>query len=269
MKLLFLGDVYGEPGRDVIARYLPDLKKSQSIDFVVINGENTTHGSGITPEHANAFFYLGVDCITTGNHAWGKREIIPFMEKDKRVLRPANFPKGTPGTGAQEYVMADGRKILVVNIMGRLFMDPLDCPFQVMDTILKPYNLGKNVHAIFVDIHTETTSEKTAMGNYLDGRISGIVGTHTHVPTADHRILPHGTAYQTDGGMCGNFDSIIGTNKEHAIQRFTKKLVLERKHPAQGEATMCGCIISIDDHTGLANGIKPIRMGGVLEQSLA
>ena len=209
MKLLFLGDINAEPGMDAVRKYLPDLIKEKKITFVIANGENAAGGIGMTREIAKELFDLGVNCITSGNHAWGKREVIPFMESEPRMIRPANFPKGTPGRGAHLYQLETGQKVLVANVMGRVFMEAMDCPFYKMDEILKPYVLGKTVSAIFVDIHTETTSEKAAMANYLDGRITGIIGTHTHVPTADYRILPKGTAFQTAAGMCGNYDSVF------------------------------------------------------------
>lgn len=266
MKLLFLGDINADPGIEALTKYLPDLIKEKKLDFVVANGENAAGGIGLTREIANDLFDLGVNCITSGNHAYSKREIIPFMESEARALRPANFPHGTPGRGAQLYQLETGRKVLVANVMGRLFMDPMDCPFKKMDEILQPYVLGKTVNAIFVDIHTETTSEKAAMANYLDGRISGIIGTHTHVPTADHRILPKGTAFQSDAGMCGNYDSVIGMDITRATERFVTKMSSGRTRSAVGEGTLCGSIITIDYSTGRALSIEPIRRGGVLSQ---
>lgn len=268
MKLLFVGDVMGRAGREALESHLPAVKARHAPDFTIVNGENSANGSGITLKIAQEFFALGVDVITTGNHAWGQREMLAQMNNEPRILRPYNYPKGTPGAGLRVFsVPGTGLKIAVINMMGRVYMDPLDDPFQAMDTILAQYQIGRNVDAIFLDFHAEATSEKVALGHYCDGRITALVGTHTHIPTADTHILPKGTAYQTDAGMTGCYDSVIGVEKEIAIHRFVKKTPGERKRPARGLGMLCGCVIDINDATGLAQSIAPIRAGAILTET--
>ncbi len=262
MKLFFMGDIYGRVGVETVLKYLPEIKERHKIDFTIANGENANQ-FGILPDEAKALFEGGVDCITTGNHAWSRREIIPYVEKEQRILRPANYPEGTLGQGLYEIVDAMGRKIVVINVMGRVFMDPLDCPFRKMDLLLRPYVLGKNVDAIFVDIHAEAASEKMAMGHYLDGRVSAVVGTHTHVPTADSMILSKGTAYQTDAGMCGCYDGVIGAELDGAVGRFLKQVNRPRLKPIDGEGTLCGVVVALGEN-GLGEEITPVRVGGRL-----
>ncbi|MGE0719739.1 MAG: YmdB family metallophosphoesterase, partial [Alphaproteobacteria bacterium] len=206
----------------------------------------------------------GVDVITTGNHVWDKREIIATIAAEPRLLRPANFPRGTPGSGVGAYRLADGRRVVVVNLMTRLFMDALDCPFAAVDAALTDERLGETAAAILVDVHGEATSEKMAMGHHLDGRASAVVGSHSHVPTADAQVLPGGTAYQTDAGMCGDYDSVIGMRKEAAVARFVRKMPGERLSPADGEGTLCGVFVETDDATGRARRVAPVRLGGRL-----
>lgn len=268
MRILFIGDVMGRTGRDAISAKLPELKKQLQADVVILNGENSAHGFGITPDICKGFYGAGVDCITTGNHIWDQREIIPYVDKDPKLLRPLNFPEGTMGNGYYIHDTGEGAKILIVNAMARLFMDPMDDPFTALDRLVKEYPLGRAVQAIFIDFHGEATSEKMAMGHYLDGRISGLVGTHTHIPTADYHIMEHGTAYQTDAGMTGDFDSVIGVRKDIPIHRFVRKTPTERMVPATGEATICGTLIETDDKTGLAKNISAVRVGGKLSQIL-
>ena len=265
MRLLFLGDVLGRSGRDAVIREMPRLKTELAVDFVVVNGENAAGGFGITDKIAKSFYEVGVDAITTGNHVWDQRELMGSIDADPRLLRPANFPVGTPGKGTRTFQLADGRRIAVVNVMCRLFMDPLDDPFACLDKELAGRQLGGNVAAVLVDVHGEATSEKMALGHYLDGRASLVVGTHSHIPTADAQILPKGTAYLTDAGMCGDYDSVIGMQKEAAIHRFVRKTPGERLTPAEGEATVCGVFVETDDATGLAKRIAPIRVGGRLQ----
>lgn len=269
MRLAFIGDVVGRSGRAVLLHHLPRLRESLSLDFVVLNGENAAGGFGITPKIAQEFHDAGADCITTGNHVWDQKDIIGYMERDQRILRPANFPDGTPGRGATILQSQDGsRQVMIVNLMARLFMDPLDDPFAAIDRILADVAMPRDVDAIVLDFHGEASSEKMAMGHYLDGRATLVVGTHTHVPTADLQILPGGTAYQTDAGMCGDFDSVIGMKKEAAIHRFIRKMPGERLSPAEDAATLCGLIVDTDDRTGLARRVAPIRIGGRLAPTM-
>jgi 2',3'-cyclic-nucleotide 2'-phosphodiesterase len=252
MRILFIGDVSGRSGRDAVTAHLPGLKKKLAVDVVVLNGENAAHGAGITDKICRKFYEDGVDCITTGNHIWDQREIIAYIDSDPKLLRPLNYPKGTPGRGHYIHQLDDGRKILVINAMGRLFMDTLDDPFAAVDELVGKNRMGRDVSAILVDFHAEATSEKYSFGHYLDGRVSAVVGTHTHVPTADEQILAGGTAYQTDTGMCGDYDSVIGVRKDLPILRFTRKMPTEKFVQADGEGTMCAVLIETDDKTGLA-----------------
>jgi len=268
MRILFLGDVVGREGRDAVIAQVPVLRKSYKIDAVIVNVENAAHGFGVTAQICDDFYKAGVDCLTTGNHIWDQREIIPYIDGDPRLLRPINFPEGTPGKGAYVIQTARSEKILVANIMGRLFMDPLDDPFAAADRLCKAYRLGKDVQAIVIDFHGEATSEKTAMGYHCDGRVSFVVGTHTHVPTADARILPNGTGYQTDAGMCGCYDSIIGMDKAIAVGRFVRKVPGEKLRPAEGPVTLSGVLVDIDSKTGLCTAIQPYRSGGILSPAL-
>ena len=263
MRLLFCGDVVGRVGRDVLIAEVPRLRRELALDFVVANGENAAHGFGITDKICADLYGCGVDVITTGNHVWDRREIIAYIDGDPRLLRPVNFPPGTPGAGHGVYALADGRKIMVVNAMARLFMDAIDDPFAAIDRLLGAHPLGA-VTAILVDFHGEATSEKASMGHFCDGRASAVIGTHSHCPTADHQILPQGTAYMTDAGMCGDYDSVIGMRKEAAIARFVSKLPGERLEVADGAATLCGVVVETDDATGLARRIAPLRLGGRL-----
>ncbi|WP_343562227.1 TIGR00282 family metallophosphoesterase [Kiloniella sp. b19] len=266
MRLMFCGDVVGRSGRDAIAAHLPVLKKDLSLDFVVVNGENAASGFGMTEKICNQFFEAGADVVTGGNHSWDQRECISYIEREPRLLRPMNFPEGTPGKGAAVFDAPGNRKVLVMNAMARLFMDPLDDPFAAVRKIMDRVKIGHNVDAVILDFHGEATSEKVAMGHYLDGKASLVVGTHTHIPTADHQILVGGTAFQTDAGMTGDYDSVIGMNKEVPVQRFLKKMPTERMRPADGEATLCGIFVETDDETGLARRVEPVRVGGRLSQ---
>jgi metallophosphoesterase (TIGR00282 family) len=259
---MFLGDIVGRSAREKVTRELPRIKADYSIDFAIVNGENSAGGFGITEDICKDLFSSGVDCITTGNHLWDQREILDFITDEDRLLRPINFPNHTPGSGFNIFETEKG-KILVINVMGRLFMDPLDDPFKIIDEILTNNELGKDIDAIVIDVHAEATSEKVALGHYCDGRASLVVGTHTHIPTADHQILQFGTGYQTDAGMCGDYDSVIGMNKENSINRFLKKN--SKKHfPALGNATLCGVIVECNIETGLAKNIKSYIYGDQL-----
>jgi metallophosphoesterase (TIGR00282 family) len=264
MRLLFCGDIVGRSGRDVVCEQLPRLRRELALDFVVANGENAAGGFGITEKICQDLYAAGVDCITTGNHVWDQRETSAFIDRHPRLLRPQNYPQGTPGKGNAVYQTAAGRKVMVLNIMGRLFMEPLDDPFACAEKELAAQRLGATVDAIIVDVHAEASSEKMAMGHVCDGRVSLVVGTHTHIPTADAMILPRGTAYQTDAGMCGDYDSVIGMDKALPIARFTRKLPTDRLSAAQGPGTLCAVFVETDDKTGLARRISPVRLSGKL-----
>ncbi len=266
MRILFLGDVVGRPGRDAVAAALPRLRADLRADLVIVNAENASHGFGLAPDMARVVFAAGADVITLGNHAWDRRELIPYIAETPRLIRPINFPPGTPGAGSVMVELADGRRALVLNAMGRLYMEALDCPFRGSAVELARHKLGTTVAAIVVDFHAEATSEKMAYGHSFDGQVSFIVGTHTHCPTADHQILPGGTAYVSDAGMCGDYDSVIGMQKDLAATRFWRRMPGERLQPADGEATICGVVVETDDATGLARRIEPLREGGRLSQ---
>jgi metallophosphoesterase (TIGR00282 family) len=265
MRILFLGDVVGRAGRTAVIEQLPGLRRRLALDFVVINVENAAGGFGITREIAIDLEEAGADCLTTGNHVWDQRDIIPYIADDPRLLRPANFPEGTPGRGATVLAAGADKRVLVVNLMARLFMDPLDDPFAAIDRILADAAMPRDVDAILLDFHGEATSEKMAMAHWLDGRVSVVVGTHSHVPTADVQVLPGGTAYQSDAGMCGDYDSVIGMRKEVAVARFVRKMPTERLSPADGPVTLCGLFVETDDATGLARRAVPVRIGGRLQ----
>jgi metallophosphoesterase (TIGR00282 family) len=267
MRILFLGDVVGRSGRDAVIAQLPNLRAKLRADFVAINGENASHGFGLAPDMADAFLAAGADAITLGNHAWDRREIIPYIAQQPRLIRPLNFPSGTPGAGAAVLTLQDGRKVLIAQLMARLFMDPLDDPFRGLEELLMRNRLGLNVQAVVVDFHGEATSEKMAFAHAFDGRVSAVVGTHTHVPTADYQVLPGGTAFMSDLGMCGDYDSVIGMTKEPSIAKFTRKMPGERLAPAEGPATICGALIEVGSD-GLAIRINPVRLGGRLQPSM-
>jgi hypothetical protein len=243
MRILFLGDIVGRVGRDAVAAALPELRRRLRLDLAIVNAENASHGFGLAPEMARALFEAGADVLTLGNHAWDRREIIPFIATEKRL------------------------RALVLNAMGRLFMEALDCPFRATEDLLTRHKLGATVQAIICDFHAEATSEKAAYAHSFDGRLSLVVGTHTHVPTADHQILPGGTGFMTDAGMCGPYDGVIGMGKQPAIERFWKKMPGERLQPAEGPATLSGVFLETDDTTGLARHIAPLRQGGRLAET--
>ncbi|TBW35923.1 TIGR00282 family metallophosphoesterase [Siculibacillus lacustris] len=268
MRVMFLGDVVGRSGRRIVVERLPGLIVDLALDFVVVNGENAAGGFGITEEIARDLIDAGADAITLGNHAFDQREALVFIERQPKLLRPVNYPAGTPGRGAGLYMARNGARVLVVNVMGRIYMDPLDDPFAAMEREIAACPLGEQADAVIVDVHAEATSEKQAMGHLLDGRASLVVGTHTHVPTADHQILPHGTAFQSDVGMCGDYDGVIGMDKDEPLHRFTTKIGRARFEPANGEATLCGVVVDVDEVSGLATTIEPIRLGGRLAPAM-
>jgi hypothetical protein len=267
MHILFIGDVIGKPGRDAIAQELPALKAALSLDLVIANGENAAHGFGLTQAIAREFFALGIDVITTGNHWADQKEILSFIGDEDRILRPLNYPKGTPGRGANLYQTRSGARVLVVNAMGRVFMDALDDPFAAVEAELVACPLGEAADAIVIDMHAEASSEKMAMGHFCDGRVSLVVGSHSHVPTADAQIFPGGTAYQTDAGACADYDSVIGMEKFQPVQRFITKMSSGRFSPATGPATMCAVFVETDAR-GLATRVEPVRLGGRLKQTM-
>jgi len=268
MRLLFIGDIVGRAGRAILLDRLPDLRARYALDFVIVNGENAAGGFGITEAICDEFLGAGADCVTLGNHSFDQREALVFIERQPRLLRPANYPAGTPGRGANMFETQKGQRVLVMNAMGRVFMDPLDDPFASVEREIGACPLGLGCDAFVLDFHAETTSEKMAMGHFCDGRASLVVGTHTHIPTADHQILPGGTAYQSDAGMTGDYDSVIGMDKEEPLRRFTRKIPGGRFEPADGAATLCGLAVDIDDSTGLARAVAPLRMGGRLAPAL-
>jgi hypothetical protein len=267
VRILVFGDVVGRPGRRAVLAEMPGLRRELDADFVIVNGENAAGGFGITTKICTQFLEAGADVITTGNHAWDQKEIIPHFDREPRLLRPHNYPEGTPGSGVGVFQDRQGRNVLVLHFMGLLFMPPIDDPFAAVNMALLNRKLGENVDAIVMDFHGEATSEKMAMGHMVDGRVSAVVGTHSHVPTADHQILPGGTAYVTDIGMCGDYDSVIGMQKEISIARFRRKIPAPRLEPSTGVATVCAVLIETDDETGKAKSIKPLRLGGRLSQT--
>jgi 2',3'-cyclic-nucleotide 2'-phosphodiesterase len=264
MRLLFLGDVSGRTGRSAVCDQLPAMRERLAADFVIVNGENSAGGFGITEQICQNLIDAGADAVTTGNHVWDQREALVFIARQNRLLRPLNYPAGTPGSGAGLFRAANGAEVLVMNVLGRIFMDPMDDPFQRVEQELAACPLMQGADAIFIDIHAEATSEKQALAAAFDGRVSAVIGTHTHVPTADARIMPGGTAFMTDVGMCGDFDSIIGMEKGEPVHRFLTRIPSGRFQPAMGAATLCGVLIETDDATGLAVSIEPIQEGAPL-----
>jgi metallophosphoesterase (TIGR00282 family) len=266
MRLLFLGDVVGRTGRAAVTERLPKLRADWRLDFVVVNGENATSGAGLSAAHARALLDAGADVITLGDHAFDQSDMLQFVEAEPRVLRPLNFAKAAPGAGARVYTATGGRKVLVAQVLGQVFMKrAFDDPFSAIETVLKAHPPGGLVQASLVDIHCEATSEKMAMGHWCDGRASVVVGTHTHVPTADATILPGGTAYQTDAGMCGDYNSVIGMAKDEPMRRFITGMSKGRFQAAEGEATLSGLFIETDDRSGKATRVAMVREGGRLE----
>ena len=266
MRILFLGDIVGRPGRNAVTERLPDLRERWRLDCVVINGENAAGGFGITEAICDEILNAGADAITLGNHSFDQREALVFIARQPRLVRPANYPPGTPGRGATVIDTASGGRVLVVNVMGRLFMDALDDPFAALDRELEACPLGAVADAVVVDMHAEATSEKQALGYHADGRASLVVGTHTHVPTSDHRILPGGTAYLSDAGMCGDYDSVLGMQRDEPVRRFLQKTPGSRLEAATGEGTLCGIAVETSDRTGLAARVAAVRIGPHLEE---
>ena len=268
MRLLFLGDIVGRTGRHAVIERLPGLRADWKLDVVIINGENAAGGFGLTEAIFDDVVGAGADVVTLGNHAFDQRETLVFIERAPRLIRPANFPAGTPGRGATLVETKSGAHVLVIQVMGRIYMDALDDPFAALERELSACPLGHGADAIIVDVHAEATSEKQSLGHFADGRASLVVGTHTHVPTADHQILPHGTAYISDAGMCGDYDSVLGMDKEEPIRRFIQKTPGVRFEPAAGSATLSGIAVETDDRTGLATRVAPVRIGGRLSTAV-
>ncbi len=267
MRILFIGDIVGRSGRAIVNERLPALVRDWKLDLVVANGENSAGGFGITEAIYRELLDAGVDAVTLGNHAWDQKEALVFIERAPRLIRPINYPTGTPGRGAAVVEAKSGARVLVVNAMGRIFMEPLDDPFAAVDHELSACPLRQGADAIIVDFHGEATSEKQAMGYFCDGRASLVVGTHTHVPTADLRVLAGGTAFMSDVGMTGDFDSVIGMAKDEPLQRFLRRVSTSRFEPASGPATLCGVAVETEPATGLATRVGPVRLGGGLEQA--
>ena len=268
MRLLFLGDLVGRSGRTLAIEQIPHLRAKLSLDALIVNAENSASGFGITGSIAEQLFDAGADAITLGNHAFDNRDIIGHLPKEPRIVRPLNLPKGAPGRGSTLVELGNGQRVLVINALGRVFMSqPLDDPFAAIEAELLACPIGEACDAAFVDFHAEATSEKQAMGHWCDGRASVVVGTHTHIPTADAQVLARGTAYQTDAGMCGDYDSVIGMDKEEPLRRFVTGLPSGRFEPKIGDATLCGLYVEIDDATGLATRADAFRMRGRLSEA--
>jgi len=266
VNLLFCGDVMGRAGRLAIETHLPRLKRELMLDFVIANGENAAGGYGITGALCQELFDAGVDVITSGNHIWDQREIVTVFAREPRLLRPQNYPAATPGTGVNRYQTQRGQTVAVINVMGRLFMDPLDDPFACVEAALAAHALGAGADAIVIDVHGEAASEKQAIAHMVDGRASLVVGSHTHSPTADSMILDGGTAFQTDAGMCGDYNSVIGGDRQLWVEKFRSKMPVGRINSSDGEGTLCAVFIETVEHSGLARRIAPVVVGGRLAQ---
>lgn len=266
MRLLFVGDVVGRAGRAAVLEYLPKLRQAWSLDCVIVNGENAAGGFGITEAICTDLLAAGADCVTLGNHAFDQREALVFISRQPRLIRPITYPPGTPGSGANLIETVSGARVLVVNATGRVFMDAMEDPFAAVSREVSACPLEQGCDATVIDFHAEASSEKQAFAHYFDGRVSCVVGTHTHVPTADHQILPRGTAFITDVGMTGDYDSVIGMDKEEPVRRFTTKLSAARLEPSSGPATLCGLAVEIGA-SGLAAKVAPVRIGGRLSQT--
>jgi 2',3'-cyclic-nucleotide 2'-phosphodiesterase len=269
LRILFIGDVVGTSGMDAIRQYLPEAQSEWKIDLTIVNGENAaSNGFGITEAIYNELLDIGADVVTLGNHSWNQKEALEFIERTPRLIRPINYLPTAPGCGSVTIETKTGRRALIINALGRLFMEPVEDPFAPIDRELNAHRLGKDVNAIAVDFHCEATGEKQGAGHFCDGRASLVVGTHTHTPSADHQILPRGTAYMTDAGMTGDYDSIVGMQKDEPLRRFTTGIPMSRFTPATGPATLTGVAVDTDEETGLARRIAPVRIGGRLERAV-
>jgi metallophosphoesterase (TIGR00282 family) len=264
MRLLFIGDVVGRSGRKAVVEAIPVLRQRYDLDFVVVNGENAAGGFGITEAITQEILDAGADAITLGNHAFDQKEALVFIERQPRLIRPLNFPRGTPGRGTGLFKARNGADVLVINAMGRVYMTELDCPFHAIEAELAACPLKEGTDAVFIDFHAEATSEKQALGVFVDGRATAVVGTHTHAPTSDERVLPRGTAYMSDAGMSGDYNSVLGMEADEPVNRFLTRIPRARFEPASGPGTVCGLAVDVDDATGLARAVAPLRLGGVL-----
>ncbi|MAI57448.1 MAG: TIGR00282 family metallophosphoesterase [Rhodobacteraceae bacterium] len=268
MKVLFLGDIVGRAGRQAVTKVVPNLRRERNLDLIVVNGENATNGAGLSGEHAKEILGSGVDCITLGDHAFDQKDMLSFIDKEPSVIRPLNFARNAPGRGIFIVADARGRKLLITQVLGQVFMKrPYSDPFSALDEVFQRHPLGGNIQGILVDIHCEATSEKMALGCFCNGRASAVIGTHTHIPTADAVLLSSGTAYQSDAGMCGDYDSVIGMEKAEPMRRFITGMNKGRFTPANGEATLCGLIFETDDKTGRAVSAEMVRIGGRLKSA--
>lgn len=256
MKVLVIGDISGKPGRKLIKEIMPKIKENKQIDFIIANGENSAGGVGITREIANELFYHGIDILTMGNHTWDNKDIFNFIDREERILRPLNYPEGTPGSGSTIVQLSNNLKVGIINLLGRVFLANVECPFRTAEQEVA--RLRKETPIIFVDFHAEVTSEKVALGWYLDGKVTGVVGTHTHIQTADERILPEGTAYITDLGMTGSRNSVLGVKTELVIKKFLTQLPV-RFEVAKGDEVLCGVIIDVEENSGRAISIERVQ----------
>ena len=269
MNILILGDIVGPSGRKALIKKLPNLIKEKKLDFVIVNGENAADsGVGITKRNTEEFFKAGTDVITSGNHIWDEKETMEFIDSEKRLLRPENLFKGSPGTGTGIFNSKNNKKVAVINLMGNIFMKKCEDVFESAKKFIETIKLKRDADFIIFDLHGEITSEKMAMGYFFDGKATMVVGTHTHVPTSDYRIMEKGTAYQTDIGMCGDYNSVIGMNRDNSLKKFFKDSSAKKHYPALGEATISGLMVIADDETGLAKKIEPIIIGSVLENRI-
>lgn len=262
LKIVYCGDVVGRAGRDAVYNNLSLMRERYRADVIVVNVENAAHGFGVTPGIARDFLDRGADVLTTGNHVWQQREIVPFLDECRQIVRPLNYPETAAGRGATVFELANGKKILITQVLGRVFMDSVDNPAFVLDRLLKNYTLGRNIDAVLVDVHAESTSEKLSLGHYLDGRVSVVAGTHTHIPTADAHILNGGTAYITDVGMCGNYDSVLGFDKQAPIDRLCQRYNGNRLEVCRSNGTVWGIFVETDDKTGLAKSVEQFSLAG-------
>ena len=266
MRVLFIGDIVGESGRRVVTQNLTRIRDRYKLDFVIANGENSASGFGITEKILHSFIDSGIDVVTSGNHIWDQKETMEFIENEKRLLRPENSLKPVPGEGYGIFKSKNNKKVAVINLMANVFMKKSEDVFETAKKFIEKVKLKENADFIVVDMHGETTSEKMAMAYFFDGKVTVLVGTHTHVPTSDHRIMEKGTAYQTDIGMCGDYNSVIGMNRDNSLNKFFRDSSTKKHFPALGEATISGLLVTADEKTGLAIEAKPIIFGGALQQ---
>ena len=260
MKIVYLGDIVARPGREAVKQSVRILKEKYAFDALIVNVDNAAHGFGCTPKICTQFLEAGVSAFVTGDHVWNQKEIFSFLDDNKRIVRPLNYASSLPGIGAREIPTDSGKKFLLIEVVGRVFMEAVDCPLKATDAVLEKYTLGKNIDAVFIDIHAEATAEKQAFARYFDGRVSAVIGSHTHVPTNDAVILPNGTAYQTDAGMCGDYNGVIGFNPQTPIERLKDKFSSSRLEPCSGKGTVCGTFVQTDDKTGLATYIEAFKL---------